>query len=167
MSLDGARPEPRPDPVGKLDGGLGAGLDRPQLLDRLRRERRTHFEQYGLNLGLAFQVHDDWLGIWGDPAVTGKSAASDLEQRKKSLPVVYGMEHSPEFATRYARSHAPGEPVAELAAQLDALGAQAYTLQTAQSLTEQATAHLRAAEPAGSAAEALWELTDSLLKRSA
>ena len=130
-------------------------------------ERQGHFEQYGLNLGLAFQVHDDWLGIWGDPAVTGKSAASDLEQRKKSLPVVYGMEHSPEFATRYARSHAPGEPVAELAAQLDALGAQAYTLQTAQSLTEQATAHLRAAEPAGSAAEALWELTDSLLKRSA
>jgi geranylgeranyl diphosphate synthase type I len=137
------------------------------LLAGASAERQHHFEQFGLNLGLAFQVHDDWLGIWGDPAATGKSAASDLEQRKKSLPVVYGMERSPEFAARYAHPHAPGEPVAALAAQLDALGARAYTVQVAQSLTDEATAHLRAAAPAGPAAEALWELTGSLLKRNA
>jgi geranylgeranyl diphosphate synthase type I len=43
---------------------------------------------YGRHLGLAFQAVDDLLGIWGDPATTGKPAASDLRQRKKSLPVV-------------------------------------------------------------------------------
>jgi geranylgeranyl diphosphate synthase type I len=42
---------------------------------------------YGRHLGLAFQLVDDVLGIWGDPAVTGKPARSDLRSRKTSLPV--------------------------------------------------------------------------------
>ncbi|AKG46433.1 polyprenyl synthetase family protein [Streptomyces xiamenensis] len=44
-------------------------------------------ERYGHHLGLAFQAVDDLLGIWGDPAATGKQTWSDLRQRKKSLPV--------------------------------------------------------------------------------
>ncbi|MEV6104837.1 polyprenyl synthetase family protein [Streptomyces sp. NPDC051940] len=44
-------------------------------------------ETYGYHLGLAFQAVDDLLGIWGEPAVTGKQTWSDLRQRKKSLPV--------------------------------------------------------------------------------
>ena len=43
---------------------------------------------YGLHLGLAFQAVDDLLGIWGDPATTGKPAGTDLRNRKKSMPVV-------------------------------------------------------------------------------
>ncbi|MBV8996100.1 MAG: polyprenyl synthetase family protein, partial [Pseudonocardiales bacterium] len=40
-------------------------------------------------LGIAFQLVDDLLGIWGDPATTGKPVFSDLRSRKKSLPVTY------------------------------------------------------------------------------
>lgn len=47
-----------------------------------------HFRRFGAHLGLAFQHVDDLLGIWGDPAVTGKPVYSDLRSRKKSLPVV-------------------------------------------------------------------------------
>jgi geranylgeranyl diphosphate synthase, type I len=47
---------------------------------------------FGLHLGLAFQAVDDLLGIWGDPAVTGKPAANDLRERKKSLPVAAALE---------------------------------------------------------------------------
>jgi geranylgeranyl diphosphate synthase type I len=43
---------------------------------------------FGRHLGLAFQAVDDLLGIWGDPARTGKPAGSDLRQRKKSMPIV-------------------------------------------------------------------------------
>lgn len=46
---------------------------------------------YGLNLGLAFQAVDDVLGIWGDPAVTGKPSWSDLRDRKKTLPIVLAL----------------------------------------------------------------------------
>jgi geranylgeranyl diphosphate synthase type I len=44
--------------------------------------------EFGLNLGLAFQIRDDVLGIWGDPKATGKPAASDLFRRKVSLPII-------------------------------------------------------------------------------
>jgi geranylgeranyl diphosphate synthase type I len=43
---------------------------------------------FGRHLGHAFQAVDDLLGIWGDPARTGKPALADLRVRKKSLPVV-------------------------------------------------------------------------------
>ncbi len=46
---------------------------------------------YGRHLGLAFQAVDDVLGIWGDPVVTGKPAANDLRQRKKTIPVVHAL----------------------------------------------------------------------------
>ncbi|HEY1650393.1 MAG TPA: polyprenyl synthetase family protein [Acidimicrobiales bacterium] len=46
---------------------------------------------YGRNLGLAFQAVDDLLGIWGDPAQTGKPKGSDLRQHKKSMPVVFAL----------------------------------------------------------------------------
>ncbi|WP_305082763.1 polyprenyl synthetase family protein [Nocardia spumae] len=47
---------------------------------------------YGDNIGLAFQLVDDLLGIWGDPEVTGKPVFSDLRSRKKSLPVTWSLE---------------------------------------------------------------------------
>ena len=48
---------------------------------------------FGAQLGIAFQLVDDILGIWGDSATTGKPVFSDLSSRKKSLPVAYAMEH--------------------------------------------------------------------------
>lgn len=47
---------------------------------------------YGEHLGIAFQIADDVLGLWGDPKMTGKSAQSDLLSRKKSFPVLYAMQ---------------------------------------------------------------------------
>jgi geranylgeranyl diphosphate synthase type I len=43
---------------------------------------------FGVNLGLAFQLQDDILGIWGDPGATGKPAAADLYRRKVTLPII-------------------------------------------------------------------------------
>jgi geranylgeranyl diphosphate synthase type I len=48
---------------------------------------------YGGHLGLAFQIVDDLLGIWGQPAVTGKPVYSDLRSRKKTLPVTWTLQN--------------------------------------------------------------------------
>lgn len=47
---------------------------------------------FGAHLGLAFQLVDDLLGIWGSPERTGKPVLSDLRSRKKSVPVVAAFE---------------------------------------------------------------------------
>ncbi len=57
-----------------------------------------HYWRFGHELGLSFQVQDDILGIWGDEAKTGKSAASDILTRKKTLPVLYALEQSGPYA---------------------------------------------------------------------
>ena len=67
--------------------------------------------EVGTRLGLAFQMVDDLLGIWGDPAVTGKPALGDLRSRKKSVPVLAalgsGMPAADDLAGYYTRT---GEP---------------------------------------------------------
>jgi geranylgeranyl diphosphate synthase type I len=60
--------------------GAAFGGGHPTQIGQLRR--------FGLHLGLVFQLVDDLLGIWGDPAVTGKPVFSDIQNRKKSLPIV-------------------------------------------------------------------------------
>jgi geranylgeranyl diphosphate synthase, type I len=49
--------------------------------------------RFGFSIGLAFQIRDDILGIWGEPSVTGKAAGNDLLRQKKSLPVLYALNH--------------------------------------------------------------------------
>lgn len=49
--------------------------------------------EFGRLLGMAFQIQDDVLGIWGEADVTGKPVADDIRSRKKSFPVVYASEH--------------------------------------------------------------------------
>jgi geranylgeranyl diphosphate synthase type I len=46
---------------------------------------------FGAEIGLAFQLIDDLIGIWGDPAVSGKPVGSDLRARKKTLPVTWAI----------------------------------------------------------------------------
>jgi geranylgeranyl diphosphate synthase, type I len=70
--------------------------------------------EFGAHLGIAFQVVDDMLGIWGDPRVTGKPIYSDLRSRKKSLPVTYAMSQGGSAAGQELTSWLAGaDPVDE------------------------------------------------------
>jgi geranylgeranyl diphosphate synthase type I len=57
---------------------------------------------FGEHVGLAFQAVDDMLGIWGDPALTGKPVYRDLARRKSSLPVAIALQAGGEDAARLA-----------------------------------------------------------------
>ncbi|WP_431982425.1 polyprenyl synthetase family protein [Streptomyces qinglanensis] len=89
--------------------------------------------RYGDETGRAFQLTDDVLGIWGDPAVTGKPVHSDLRARKKSLPVSYALQqggtHSVELATWLSAPGEPGEEELRRAAELiDGAGGRDWAL---------------------------------------
>lgn len=47
---------------------------------------------FGYELGIAYQFQDDLLGVWGDPAVTGKAVRADVQSRKNALPMVLAVE---------------------------------------------------------------------------
>jgi geranylgeranyl diphosphate synthase type I len=58
------------------------------LLAGAEEERMDSLRAFGREFSIAYQLVDDMLGIWGDPAVTGKPVGADLVRRKKSMPVV-------------------------------------------------------------------------------
>lgn len=68
---------------------------------------------YGMHVGLAFQLVDDLLGIWGQGARTGKPVWSDLRSRKKSLPVVAALRSATPAADDLAALYARDRPLTE------------------------------------------------------
>ncbi len=87
------------------------------------------FSRFGSCLGRAFQIRDDFLGIWGDVSTTGKAAGNDIVRRKKSFPVVYALSHARGQSRRdlleiYGRQELDEDDVARVLVVLDEVGAQ-------------------------------------------
>ncbi len=85
---------------------------------------------FGKELGIAYQIYDDILGIWGAVDSTGKSAG-DIPQRKKTLPVIYGLQNGKGEARKrlkelYSHKSIKGEDINEVMSVLDQSGARDY-----------------------------------------
>ncbi|HZS23092.1 MAG TPA: family 2 encapsulin nanocompartment cargo protein polyprenyl transferase [Pseudonocardiaceae bacterium] len=135
--------------------GAAFGGGRPEQVGYLR--------GFGRHLGLAFQHVDDLLGIWGDPAVTGKPVHSDLCSRKKSFPVVAVLtSQTPagrELAELYHRDQPlSGTDAARAAELIDIAGGWAWGQAQADDLLAQAMRELQSASPAPRAAAELGAL---------
>jgi geranylgeranyl diphosphate synthase type I len=142
-----------------------------------------HYYRFGENLGLAFQIQDDILGTWGDEQVTGKSTATDIRDKKKTLPVVYVLNHPEERTSAwqlidlYSREGPLDEPAIQATLSiLERTGARAYAEEMAERYYHLAmdsleqtgidNAELRAdAGPRADAQACLRQLASSLLKR--
>jgi geranylgeranyl diphosphate synthase type I len=120
---------------------------------------------FGEKLGLAYQVHDDLLGIWGDERQTGKSTYSDLLNGKKSLPVLFALEQKKEFAKRWKNGGVGEHEVGDFAKLLEAEGGRAFANEQSNKLTNEALAALAAAKPQPEAGAALADLAEELGRR--
>lgn len=95
-------------------GAMVSGADKSQV-DKIGR--------FGITFGLAFQVQDDYLGIWGDPKITGKSQFTDLISRKKTYPVLQGLMNNKNFSNLWNKLEPVNEVTAsELARHLETEG---------------------------------------------
>jgi geranylgeranyl diphosphate synthase type I len=120
--------------AGKTGALLGAPLEIGAILAGADPAVAARLGAWGVEVGLAFQAQDDYLGIWGKPDLTGKSNTNDIGRRKKTLPILHGLSDADEGATiRRAYSEAK-VPVEAVAAALDRAGA-------GESCREQADSH--------------------------
>ncbi len=130
---------------------------------------------FGHHMGMAFQIEDDILGIWGDPRRTGKPAAADVQQRKVTLPIIRALASAPERAALtelYGQASISPDDIGRVLAILDASDARAFSAAQAAEHHTAATAalqHLRAAAPpsAASAVQQLDTLATRLIGRVA
>lgn len=150
---------------GKTSALLAACTHIGALLGGASIDEQEAYRLFGHHLGLAFQVQDDILGIWGDEALTGKSAASDLVEGKNSLPVLYALGKGGRFAQRWREGPVtPGE-VGAVAQLIEDEGGREYANSIAEEETRRALQNLEKANPRGEAGASLLELANMLLKR--
>jgi geranylgeranyl diphosphate synthase type I len=127
--------------------------------------RGEHLRAFGHHLGMAFQMRDDILGIWGDPAITGKPVGADIVRRKKSLPILHGLERSAELRVLLAQHTLSAADVRRATRLLGETSSREHTERLAQEHHAQTLAALEEADLQGPAAQALYELAQALLNR--
>ena len=71
---------------------LGASLQLGAIVAGADDEECARFAKFGREVGLAFQIRDDILGIWGEGSATGKPVGADIARKKKTLPVVHAFQ---------------------------------------------------------------------------
>lgn len=125
------------------------------------------FADYGENLGIAFQIADDVLGLWGDPALTGKSARTDLWSRKKSYPVLAAMASArgDELRALYAKAEWREDDIARVESLLLEADARAQAVQQADTFARRALDSLNAAQMENPATAQLRELVSRVVHR--
>ncbi len=153
---------------GKTASLIGACTAIGALLGGASTAQQTDLLQFGQSVGLAFQIQDDILGIWGDPNVTGKAAGNDILRRKKSLPLVHALNHEVvgEVFQRLLESPPDESQIPQALELLDQAGTRRFV--EAQMLTQHAVARgaLQAALGSRALESPLWALADGLLHRT-
>lgn len=128
-------------------------------------DQRENLGLFGYHMGLAFQMRDDVLGIWGDPIVTGKPAGADIARCKKSLPILHGLERSVELRVLLAQDVLSADDVSRATELLEGTNSREYAERLMREHHSQALAALDEANVEGQAAQALYELAQALLNR--
>jgi octaprenyl-diphosphate synthase len=114
-------------------------------------------ERFGRYLGLAFQIYDDWLDLWGDDKQVGKSLGTDLQTGKPTLPILHLLSDCSDKDRPKILSilhGAAAERMTQLRPWLEHANASEFTLEFAKKFVRQALVELQNLPPS--------QATDSL-----
>jgi geranylgeranyl diphosphate synthase type I len=148
---------------------LGASVESGALLAGADPVTAAQFRRAGRLLGTAFQIRDDWLGTYGDPALTGKSSSGDASRYKMTFPVVAGVRAMSTLQRRRLREifrtrHEDPEP--KLRALLDEVGCDELTREAAQRYAAKAVSVIARTGIDAEALEAFQEVAYYVATRS-
>ena len=149
-----------------LQLGAAAAADRPDV--------QALFHDVGTDLGIAFQLRDDVLGVFGDPAVTGKPSGDDLRSGKRTVLLAEAIERADRcdpLSAKLLRTSVGSElddsQIAELCGVIESVGALIAVEDRITTLTDGALDALAAAPIDAGAARGLAELARLAANRSA
>lgn len=147
------------DMIGRKTAALiAASIEAGALLATDDDDVVARYRRFGWALGIAFQLNDDLLGIWGQEQKTGKEA-TDVARHKKTLPVLYAFEHASDtdrarLAELYSLEAPDTSEVAEIVRILERTGAREYTRSEALRYRDEALGELAGIALVGDAARA-------------
>nr|WP_277224968.1 bifunctional (2E,6E)-farnesyl/geranyl diphosphate synthase [Mycolicibacterium hassiacum] len=149
-----------------LQLGAAAAADRPEVQDA--------FHEVGTNLGIAFQLRDDVLGVFGDPAITGKPSGDDLRSGKRTVLLAEAVElaeqrdpAAAELLRTSIGTNLTDEQTKQLCAVIESVGALAAVEQRIETLTHKALDILENAPIDSQAKSGLAELARMVANRTA
>jgi geranylgeranyl diphosphate synthase type I len=154
---------------------LAASADVGAVLGEASLPVRQALGCYGGHLGIAFQLVDDLLGIWGSPEITGKPVYSDLRAAKKTLPVTWcieyggppGRELADWLADKDRRASSTDEDLGKVAELIEVAGGRAWASEESRRRVSLALEAIDRAELPQRPATELHELAHYLVDREA
>ena len=147
---------------------LAASLQMGSIIAGAGTGDQQHLYEFGKNLGLAFQVQDDWLDAFGDPATFGKQTGGDIMQNKKTFLLMQALESANAIQRKDMLQllEEPGpDKVQKMLLLFKTCGADLAAEAAQQRYLDQALVHLEAVQVASERKEPLRELALGLLKR--
>jgi geranylgeranyl diphosphate synthase type I len=150
---------------GKTAALIGASLRIGAIIAGGDVKTQNLADQLGVSIGMAFQVIDDILGIWGETEQTGKSIESDLMSRKLTLPIIYGIKQEKAFAEQWRQEGIRTEDIPRLAHLLEIEGARKFAEAKAKDYTERALKLFKDIGFQGEASSYLEKLSKDLIFR--
>lgn len=154
----------------KTGAMMGVSLAIGAMLAGAEAAQADGLQQAGQRLGRCFQIRDDWLGIWGDAAVFGKSTDSDIRRKKKSYPILWTLRNASAgvrsaLLEAYRQDELAEDDVAAVHGLLDESGAAAAADEAAADEYAAFRAALLSCDPRLEAVEELEEVAAFTLRR--
>jgi geranylgeranyl diphosphate synthase type I len=144
-----------------LEVGALLGSDDDSLADK--------FNAIGRNLGLAFQIIDDILGIWGEEKAIGKPLGSDIRRRKKTYPIIYVLGESDDrLRQRLIKVYSNGNngDIDEVLQILESVNARSHAQQMAEQYCRRAMNDIDSLPVLQQNKQLLKEMAEFLVKRN-
>lgn len=152
---------------------LAASLKIGAILGGASSEDAERLYDFGMNLGVAFQLKDDFLDVYGDPAVFGKNIGGDILCNKKTYMLIKAFEHADggqwDELNKWVDAEAfdPARKIAAVTDLYDRIGVRELCEKKMQAYSERAAESLAAVSAGAEKKEGLKALMESLMRREA